>query len=780
MGLPLGTIPYYDNGGGLNVKYSPTKVPEDEASLSQNIDYSEDGAFLTRYGSAITNVSGTPPVPAQIAGAPKTLLLYDYRKSDGTNIEVIAAGTDLYTSLVTPTSVVSGLSGALPYPDMEFFVTPDDEYLIYGNGVDPNLKFDGTTWTNLSMPRPTPVTFGVDGAGVLPAGDYDYYVSFGRTVTGVLIQESELSPVATHTVALGPVSINLVVPVCTEFLLTGVTAQCNARVLYRRNNTSGEIVRLAIISDNVTTAYNDNTPDADLSEITADFDLITPPLSKVFEASGQRLVIADASNPTDVYASAPNRPWLVLESSLELFDGPVKCLKRVFNALMIGTDRSIWGNNGDYATTESRRISSSVGILNNRCAVEQDNGVLAILASNKKYFTLTATDFSQNEIRFTDPLSLKIDPIFATINDADPEVICMESYTAPSVNKVVISAPIGLATNNTLIIYNDSQAMIKGKPVWQIWNNINASALRQMTINGDIGLYSGDYNGFLWHLDYNILNGDGAEINGLVTSATSTTLTEVLISSTATSATSNTLVDSSLSMTVNAYSGDYISITGGTGSGQNRQILSNTATSFTVAPWGVTPDATSTFTVGQFVPNGYVGMNISIITGIGNNQTRLITANTNTTVTVSSAWATTPIATNEFTIGGYDTFHFSNWKYIIESYDMLKQLWFIWVNANASGDYTINLILQKDFDQTITNQTNLNLNLAALNSIWGFFIWGAAIWGAFSVFEDRLRNFQRFRSIRFGFRHRRAGQPFQINGFSVSAQNKKLFFRSDG
>ena len=166
MGIPYQTIPFYDNGGGLNLKYSDTKVPEDESTASLNITYSVDGALGTRPGSRILNVAGVPPIPNQMAGAPKTLLMENFVKSDETIVQVEAVGTTLKSSLDNPTDMVTGISGLLPYPDMEQFTTLDDEYLIWGNGVDENLKFDGTTWTNLSLPKPSAVTFAANGVVV--------------------------------------------------------------------------------------------------------------------------------------------------------------------------------------------------------------------------------------------------------------------------------------------------------------------------------------------------------------------------------------------------------------------------------------------------------------------------------------------------------------------------------------------------------------------------------------------------------------------------------------
>lgn len=707
MGIPLQTQSYYSNSGGVDLKSSPTKVAENMASLSLNIDYSVDGAFLTRNGSSILNVSGG--IPAQMSGAPTTLAEYDYHKSDGTDVYVVVTSDGyIKTSLTTPANVVT-LTSAGHYPDLEFTVTGDDEYLIYGDGVNTNLKFNGTTWTNLSLPRPVAPSAVDDGAGNLSAGTYDYYVSYAVTSDGVIIQESDLSPVGSVTLAASHKTI-VTFTACVETLQTGVTAQCNARVLYRNNQTNGVVYRLTTIADNVTLTYNDNTSDADLIDtgIEAEFDNQAAPLSAVFELDDYgQIWYRDQSQLTDSLTSKAYRPWNVPTNNRNIFDAGINCIKRCYGTLTIGTTRSLWVQNGTFDEVAPRRFSSQCGILNNRCAAGQST--LYILGTNKKLYPVTPTDFSQNEMRFDRPLSDLVDPLFNSISASNSEKVCLEYYAKANVAKVVISAPISSTNNDKLLIYNEQQSVVEEHPVWEIWDNIHAACLKQMTVSNEIGLYSGNYNGFLWLLDDSSLNGDGAEENGTVTSATSTVIT----------------------------------------------------------------DSTQTWTV-----NELVGTVFRITEGYGIDQTGTVTANTATTVTITPALSTVPNTTSVFTVGGYDVYHFCNWKKVLTSYDVLKQLWFIWCNANASGDYTIKLITQYDFDQTINNQTELNISLVAANAIWGSFLWGAAIWGARSVFEDRFRQFARFRAVRFGFMNRLAGQPFQINGFSISCQDKKLFFRS--
>lgn len=71
--------------------------------------------------------------------------------------------------------------------------------------------------------------------------------------------------------------------------------------------------------------------------------------------------------------------------------------------------------------------------------------------------------------------------------------------------------------------------------------------------------------------------------------------TTIADSGTATGAqTSTTLKDTTKAWTVNAFIGYFVKLTGGTGSGEWREIISNTADTLTVAAWDTTPVAAST------------------------------------------------------------------------------------------------------------------------------------------------------------------------------------------
>lgn len=767
MGLPLINQAYYDNSSGLNLKDSPTKLAESDASLTLNMDYSTDGSVYSRFGSSITNGSQLDQL--------NNLALYDYKKSDGTQVSIIQNGSKIYHDLTAPVAAVTGLDSSA-IPDIEFQITNDDEYAFWGNGIDTNLKFNGTTWTNMSIATPVAGMTAVEanlGGGALPNGTYTYIFAYVRQVAGINVQYSDISPEVSVTIVAGPSDVDLAnIPVSAD-------SQVTHKVIYRRSPTSvGVFYELATIT-NATVVYTDSTL-AD-GTIEASFDNQPAPNSAIFEEYAGCMNMVDTANKAWLYESIPNQPWNVPTENYEIFDGPIQCVKKVYGILYIGTDRSIWIRNGRYQDGNSaQKISSSIGILNNRCA--DGLSYLYFIGTNLKFYSIKPTDQAFDQLRLDEPLSRKVEPLLATINKSVLEKVNVKYYTKSNVAKLMISIPQQITTNNKIVIFNETQSLARNEPVWQFWDNINANSMQLFTFNGNTHLYSGDNNGFLWKLDDESTNGDGAEINGTASAGSATTLTDTLVSGTATAGGANTLTDALLNMTVNEFSLDWLEITAGTGVGQQVQILSNNATVFTLtAPWGVVPDNTSVYKVGPFQPNAYTGVTLDLIAGTGIGQTRPVISNDVDTLTISTGatdWITNPDNTTEYTLGGYDCYHFSNWKSVTGSYDTLKQLWYILANLDSLGNYAIQLIIQYDFDEALSTATILDVTLESGNGIWGVGIWGAFYWLQQKVFQLRLRQFGRFRAIRIGWRNQRAGQPFQVNGFTISCQDKGLFYGS--
>lgn len=145
----------------------------------------------------------------------------------------------------------------------------------------------------------------------------------------------------------------------------------------------------------------------------------------------------------------------------------------------------------------------------------------------------------------------------------------------------------------------------------------------------------------------------------------------VLPNTTADIFSATTIGNSTLAMTANEHVGRQAQIVSGTGPGQLRTITANTATTLTISPaWGTTPDATSVFrvlalddqtatvfatnTIGTgtltLTANEHNNRVVEIISGTGQGQARLITANDATTFTVSPDWTTVPDGTSVYRV----------------------------------------------------------------------------------------------------------------------------------
>jgi hypothetical protein len=145
----------------------------------------------------------------------------------------------------------------------------------------------------------------------------------------------------------------------------------------------------------------------------------------------------------------------------------------------------------------------------------------------------------------------------------------------------------------------------------------------------------------------------------------------------AATSTTTSLVDASRGVsaapwTVNQWVGYWVHITSGTGEGQIRQIISNTANTLTWASAGTAPTATSRYMITGFdagtatsgatsvitdstktwATNRWVNYQVRILAGTGIGQVRSIASNTTTALTVITPWTTTPDATSVYVIQG--------------------------------------------------------------------------------------------------------------------------------
>jgi hypothetical protein len=149
---------------------------------------------------------------------------------------------------------------------------------------------------------------------------------------------------------------------------------------------------------------------------------------------------------------------------------------------------------------------------------------------------------------------------------------------------------------------------------------------------------------------------------------------QVLFSGTATAGAALTLTDSGQAWGTNVLVDRVVKIISGTGSGQVKRINANTATVLTVdGNWQTNPDATSAYRIytmplatGGMATSGsgthildsnavwatdtWKGYFVEITAGTGSGQTRTVSTNSDTDITVTAAWTTNPDATSVYRI----------------------------------------------------------------------------------------------------------------------------------
>jgi hypothetical protein len=127
---------------GMNVSGSPTEISQNQSPDMLNFCLDVTGALKKRTG--YTRVFPTSLGTGKING------LFEYKKSDGTSIFLIAWGTDLYTQNgdAQPVSIYTGIANQ----KVHFFVNNGKCYIMDGTNY---LVYDGTTVSQITPYVPT-------------------------------------------------------------------------------------------------------------------------------------------------------------------------------------------------------------------------------------------------------------------------------------------------------------------------------------------------------------------------------------------------------------------------------------------------------------------------------------------------------------------------------------------------------------------------------------------------------------------------------------------------
>lgn len=481
---PFSVIPI---AGGIRKTrpYDDAFISGDAEALVANCGkFTLEGGFL-QHGGLVTYT------PTGVGSA--IVWMKRWYKQDGTKyfLALSEAGTLYRVSDSTPatfTSLYTGLSGS-PYTSAEI-----NGWLYLGNGVDPFLRYDGTTIVVVGAEVPalgSMSLLGVSG-GTLAAGTYNVAITFEYGTEGVL-GESNLSTPLAVTVAAN-FSINIFdIPVSSR-------ADVHFKSIYR-TLVDGSIYYFVDRIPNTQTTYTIQAGDAELSVSNFEAEInhdIPPNLGSIASFRGLLFGIDpnvpnrirfSLSDGSDVFPDDPE----YYSDELSTGDGErVTSLFRFGDTLYASKKTKIWALSGDSnASFIWDEVPGSLGIVSEQSVRKADRVVFGL---------------GQRDIVVFDGIQSialeKVRGLLDIVNDINKP----EAYGVYRDKRYYIAVQTGSATRRALllVVSIDPTPGSEGFPVSTIQNTgFEVSSLEAWGNEND-RIFVGGYDGRIYEFDLGV------------------------------------------------------------------------------------------------------------------------------------------------------------------------------------------------------------------------------------------------------------------------------------
>lgn len=231
--------------GGLWTNKDSSEIPDNGFQKGLNVICDNGFAINSRLGSIIweTTVFATSP-----------LFLYGYRQTNGT-VHILtgvlngAVDQRIFDYAIDGSTGAAIKTGLNKTGYLQMVSALDMCYILNGIAADKVLRYNGTTVADAGLPAPAgaPVLDMYDTNGNIPVGDYYYKYTYVYGSLG----ESNGSPVSAKLTLAG---------VNDEIKLKTIAvggSEVTSRKIYRSTNATTGFKLVGIISDNVTTTFDD-------------------------------------------------------------------------------------------------------------------------------------------------------------------------------------------------------------------------------------------------------------------------------------------------------------------------------------------------------------------------------------------------------------------------------------------------------------------------------------------------------------------------------------------
>lgn len=675
MGIEHQIIPYNYFSGERTDKVLTDFEPH-ELIRAKNCRLSRKGQVGTRYGWQKYNQT-------RLAGNGPVLGLFDFHYSSTGQKFIVCEDDKIYIDDGTVrTQIQAGQDTAAYYS----FVSYDD-FCWMVNGVDTMLKYDGTTVTNASIAPPIshPTWAGP------PSGSGNWY-AYLVTYTSADGQESAPFSLATSLTVEPANPIDALNSLTINNVPLSPDAQVTGRNIYRSSvQASAAAARVDVydaqlvgtLADNTTTNFTDTIEDTNRGAlINLDHDP-APLMDKIvvhqnrgFGFHGTTLYFSILFNlwywPQGIADQSIDADIFTIEVGAD--DGyDITNILPYRNELLIFKKNAIYVLSGfdetDF-TLSKLEVEHHVGCVGKRAAV---------VSGNWCYF-LDVNGIYRTDGQIVDYIGLPEEAFFdpdnpnvtEKVNRAYMDDAVMIEYNRKPNNNIICMLPSWVTEYNDVALVFDHKLSN-----WVHDMGYRGQSMTVRRFNNRDYLMRGDDVG--WIAIDDSLEGDGALISSISTGAAS-------FSNYATGPGSgtDTLEDTTLAMGIDAYVGYILFIKSGTGAGESKTILSNTATEFTVdSDWDDAPDITTFYyvinpTTGNTINtlndntlamtvNAYVGMYLKIVDGTNEGDIKRIASNTATQFTIEGNWGA--IISSTATAGGASTMTDATLSMVVDQFD---------------------------------------------------------------------------------------------------------------
>ncbi len=190
----------------------------------------------------------------------------------------------------------------------------------------------------------------------------------------------------------------------------------------------------------------------------------------------------------------------------------------------------------------------------------------------------------------------------------------------------------------------------------------------------------------------------------------------------------------------------------------------NTATGLTNTATGLTMIITD-----NPIDYSATGAIVTITAGTGTGQERVIVQHTSTGLIVDSDFSTEPDSSSSFSIGAIDAFYETKW-YDFGEPARIKNIadLYIWVEESSNSNVSIEESL--DFTSVLLTKT---ISLQGTGGIWGVALWGIDVWGGEEALFKKANLAGQGRFLKLKFSNSAIDQTFNLLGFVPT------YFRED-